>query len=60
MGNGQIESSSSTFDRDRTHRGDPASGRGSRDGAARLPQSVPEHCEKGSEEREKGFSEEEM
>jgi hypothetical protein len=44
----------------RANRGDPASGSGSRNGAARLPQSVPEHCEEGSEERESGFSEEEM
>ena len=33
-----------------THRGDAASGRNGRNGAARLPQSVPEHCDKGSED----------
>jgi hypothetical protein len=31
----------------RTHRGDPASGRSSRNGAARLPQSGSEHYERG-------------
>lgn len=31
------------------HRSDPASGRDGGHGAARLPQSVPEHCEGGSE-----------
>lgn len=46
--------------RDETHRSDPAGGRGGRDGAAGLPQSVSEHCDGGSEEWESGFSEGEM
>jgi hypothetical protein len=44
----------------RANRGDSASGSGSRNGAARLPQSVPEHCDGGSEVWESGFSEGEI
>jgi hypothetical protein len=44
-----------------THRSDTASGRDGRDGAAGLPQSVPEHCEReGSEVGRMEFSEGEM
>lgn len=34
----------------RTHRSDPAGSRGSRNGAAGLPQSVSEHCDIGGSE----------
>lgn len=38
----------------RTHRSDPASGRGSRNGAAGLPQSASEHCEMKFREKKEG------
>lgn len=43
-----------------THRGDTASGRNGRDGAAGLPQSVPEHYEREFRGWEDEFSEREM
>lgn len=60
MGGGRIEAMDERRVGMETHGSDPASGRSSRNGTAGLPQSVPEHYERGSERVIKEFSEGEM